>query len=851
MDTKLFLPLATIKKILYNKMSEFQRGMNDLKEKKEKGNSAFHKISEIIVDKRNIFFLIYIGLFIFSLISQGWVTVCNDITEYLPEETETRRGLTLMNDEFITYATAKVMVINITYDEAEQLSEEIKELPCVTLLDFDDTEDHYKNGSALLDITLNCEAGDEATAGYESIKNLLTDYDSYMTESDSDTSALLNQEMNIVIIIAAVIIVSVLLFTSQTYMEVPVLLLTFIAAAILNKGTNYLMGEISFVSNSVTAILQLALSIDYAIIMIHHYSEKRQFFDQRDAVVEALAESIPEISASSLTTISGLLALMFMQFRIGFDLGRCLIKSIFFSLLAVFTLMPGLLMLFGKYIDKTPHKNFVPDVSKLGNVVYKLRMVIPPIFVAVLIVGFIFSNKCPYVYDSSSAETDRKNETQISKEEIDKEFGTDNIAAVIIPSGDYDREKQMISEFESCGEVKSVTSLSSVEAMDGYVLTDRLTPRQFAELTDVDVEVCKMLYGLYAADNEDYAKLVGNIDSFGVPLIDMFMFVYDLKSDGYVSFDGDMANSLDDMYVQLDNAKKQLMGEKYSRMLLKLNVPTEGEETFAFLDKAHDIVKKYYSDYYVVGNSTSSYDLASSFAGDNILVSILTVVFVILVLFFTFKSAGLPVLLIAVIQGSVWINFSLPYLENKPMFFLSYLIVSSIQMGANIDYAIVISSRYMDVKTKKPIKEAMCETLNFAFPTVLTSGSILASAGFLIGKLSTEPAVVSIGKTLCSGTLISMFLVMGVLPEILLLGDIIIEKSKFSIKKPQIVRKETGRFLVNGRVRGYINGFVDADIHGIVRGDMTANININNIKSEDEVKQIEESNKEDKNTEEK
>ena len=206
--------------------------------------------------------------------------------------------------------------------------------------------------------------------------------------------------------------------------------------------------------------------------------------------------------------------------------------------------------------------------------------------------------------------------------------------------------------------------------------------------------------------------------------------------------------------------------------------------------------------------------------------------------------------MIGVIEGSVWINFSLPYLENKPMFFLSYLIVSSIQMGANIDYAIVISSRYMDVKTKKPIKEAMCDTLNFAFPTVLTSGSILASAGFLIGKLSTEPAVVSIGKTLCSGTLISMFLVMGVLPEILLLGDIIIEKSKFSIKKPQIVRKETGRFLVNGRVRGYINGFVDADIHGIVRGDMTANININNIKSEDEVKQIEESNKEDKNTEE-
>ena len=189
-------------------------------------------------------------------------------------------------------------------------------------------------------------------------------------------------------------------------------------------------------------------------------------------------------------------------------------------------------------------------------------------------------------------------------------------------------------------------------------------------------------------------------------------------------------------------------------------------------------------------------------------------------------------LLIAVIQGSVWINFSLPTIFNNPMYFLSYLIVSSIQMGANIDYAIVISSRYMELKGKMPIKKAMKKSLNFAFPTVLTSGSILASAGFLIGKLSTQPAIVSIGKTLCSGTLLSMFLVMCVLPEILLLGDTIIEKTKFTINKPEIIRKETGRFLVNGRVRGYINGFVDADIHGIVRGDMSANVNVNNISRE-------------------
>lgn len=799
------------------------------------GDSFLLKVSAGIVNKKNIVFIIYIAALIFSVIAQGWVKVCDDITSYLPDDTETRQGLTIMEDEFITYATSKVMVINITYDEAEKLNEKIEELPDVNLVDFDDTEDHYKDGCALFDITLKSEEGDEATKeGYAQIRELLAGYDTYISESDSDDSASLDAEMNVVLVVAAVIIVSVLLFTSQTYMEVPVLLLTFIAAALLNKGTNYMLGEISFISNSVTAILQLALSIDYAIIMIHHYSEERNFHDQHDAVVYALSKSIVEISSSSLTTISGLLALMFMQFKIGFDLGLCLIKSIFFSLLCVFTLMPCLLMLFGKYIDKTHHKNFVPNVSGLGGVVYKLRMIVPPIFVAIIAVGYLLSSKCPYVYDATSSKTSRKNDTQIAAEMIESEFGKNNIAALIIPKGDYDKEKKLIKELEQNKEIKKITSLSSVEAKDGYVLTDKLTPRQFSELTDIDIELADALYMAYAAENKEYSKLVGNLDSFGVPLMDMFMFVYDLKKDGYVKFDGDMAKELDDLYLQLDNADKQLMGKEYTRMLVNLDLPTEGEETFAFIDKVHEITAKYYDTSFFVGNSTSSYDLSKSFANDNVLISILSVLFVIIVLFFTFKSAGLPILLIAVIQGSVWLNFSIPYVTDNPMFFLSYLIVSSIQMGANIDYAIVISSRYMELKNKMDIKQAMRETLNFAFPTVLTSGSILAAAGFLIGKLSTQPAIVSIGSTLCSGTLMSMFLVMCVLPEILLLGDTIIEKTKFTIKTPEIVHKDTGRFLVNGRVRGYISGFVDADIHGLVRGDMAANVNVNNVIKENE-----------------
>ena len=793
------------------------------------------KVASFIVDKRNIIMLLYVGAFIFSLISQKWVNVCEDITQYLPQETETRRGLTLMDDEFVTLSTSRVMVANITYETADSLCEQLKELPQVEMVTFDDTEEHYKDACALYDITLKGSKGDEVvTQGYEAIRNLLANYDTFISESDADNSDTLEDEMTVVLGVAAVIIVAVLLLTSRTYMEVPVLLLTFIFGAILNKGTNFIFDEISFVSNSVTSVLQLALSIDYAIILIHHYSEERETYDIRDSVVAALSKSIPEIMSSSLTTISGLMALMFMQFKIGFDMGMCLIKSIFFSLLCVFTVMPCLLMMFGKYIDKTHHKSLLPDISGLGNVVHKLRIIVPPIFGVVLVIAYFLSSNCLYTYNANSSETSRKNETQIAKETIEQYFGTKNLAAIIVPAGDYDREKQLAAELGQYKEVDSITALSSVEAKDGYVLTDKLTPRRFSELMDIDIDTTKLLYSLYAADKEDYSRLMTNMNDFGVPIIDMFTFVYDLKTDGYVHFDDDMAKDLDDMHIQLETARKQLAGENYSRMLVYLNLPIEGNETFAFIDTLHSVIAKYYDDALVVGDSTSCKDLASSFATDNIIVSVLSLLFVIIILFFTFKNAGLPVLLILVIQGSVWMNFSVSALTGTNIFFLSYLIVSSIQMGANIDYAIVISSRYMELKKQMPIKEAIRGALNFAFPTVLTSGSILAAAGFLISKLSTEPSIVSIGTTLCRGTLISMFLVMFVLPEILLLGDIIVEKTGVKINKPDLVKKETGRFIVNGRVRGRISGYVDAEIHGLVRGDMDAIVHVNNISGKTE-----------------
>ena len=799
-----------------------------MENEKPKGN-GMEKLATFIVDKRNLFFLLYIFALIFCAIATGWVKVEDDITTYLPDTTETRQGLTVMNDNFVTYGTANVMVSNITYDTALEIQEQLEDIDGVTTVDFDDTDEHYTNASALFSVSFDGEVGDaHAEQALQEIRDELEGtYDtSIYSEVGYDSSADLQSEMVVIVIIAAIIIVLVLTLTSRSYAEVPVLIMTFGAAALLNMGTNFLCGTISFISNSVTVILQLALAIDYAIILCHRFSDEHETMPTREACIAALSKAIPEISSSSLTTISGLAALAFMHFGIGRDLATVLIKAILFSLLSVFTLMPGLLVLFSKLIDKTRHKNLVPKITAVGKFDVKTRFIIPPIFGVIIVAAAVFANLCPYCYTYTDLVTAKQSERQIAYQKIKNTFGSSNMVAVIVPSGDYESEGKILDELDGCAEVKSTMGLANIEAMDGYMLTDALTPRQLAEMADLDYEVAKALYGAYAVDHDEYGEIINGLDDYKVPIYDMFKFLEQEMHDGNITLSGDVQDTLDDLFDQLDEAQKQLQSEDYSRLVVYLNLPEETDETFAFVDKMHDIIGKYYTDdYYVVGNTTSAMDLSSSFGEDNLLISVLSALFVILVLLFTFKSAGLPVLLIIVIQGSIWINFSFPYLQGESLYFLGYLIVNSIQMGANIDYAIVISSHYTDLKKVMRPKEAIVAALNESFPTIFTSGSILASAGILISVLTTNPVIAAIGTCLGRGTIISMLLVLFVLPQILILGDTIIERTSFEMKGVAgMTRTASGTMHINGRVRGYINGVVDADINGVLHGQFSANV---------------------------
>ena len=788
--------------------------------------SPMTKVARFIVDKRKAFYLVFLAAFLFCAASINKVQINNDITSYLPAQTETRRGLTIMDQEFVTLGSANVMVSNVTYQTALDLSHKLENIDGVSEVTFDHTEEHYKNASALFTISFDGEETDPATVdAMNEVLSALDGYDVYAsTQIGRDVSVSLQKEMTVILAIAAVVIVVVLLFTSKSYMEVPVYLIVFVAAAVLNMGTNFIFGTISFITNSIAVVLQLALAIDYAIIFCHRYMEERDNgLDPREADIAALSKAIVEISSSSLTTISGLVALMLMQLRIGFDMGIVLSKGIVCSMLCVFLLMPGLLMLFSKPIDRTRHRNLVPKINFWGKAIVRLRCVLPPIFLVVVVAGAVLSSQCDYVFDANDTDFDNKPAWRIADEKVADTFGKKNTIAVLVPRGDYNKEKYILERVSQLPQVTQATGLANIEVEDGRMLTDEMNPRQFSELAGVDIELSRLLYQAYGLSVEEYGAIFQDPDDYSVPLIDVFEFLLEQKDKGVVNLTGEQADKVDDLQEQLDVGLEQLRGEHWSRLVFVADVPTEGEDTYALLDQIRAIAREYYGDQVIlVGNSTNAFDLASSFSGDNLKISILTALFVMVILLFTFKSAGLPILLVLTIQGSIWINFSVPVLTGTNLFFLSYLVVSSIQMGATIDYAIVITNRYMELKTVMERKQAAVEALSQSFPTILTSGTIMAVAGFLIGGISTDATIGSVGQTLGRGTVTSIILVMTVLPQLLMLGDALIESTAITLNRDRKQRFNQGTMRLDGHIRGHVSGFVDGEFKGVLHGSVDA-----------------------------
>ena len=780
------------------------------------------KLTNFIVNKKNYIIVLFIALIAYCIWGMGQVKIEYDITSYLPSNTDTKQALDIMEEEFVTFGTTKIMLRNISFEDALVLHDEIEQLDGVKSFDFHNTEDYYKQSCALFNITFDGDADDElSVAAYNKTLELLDGYDLLVSASLTDTYAEeLQHDVNFVLILAIVIIIAVLAFTTKSFGEIPVFILTFGVAALLNMGTNYWLGTISFISNSVCVILQLALAIDYAIILCHRFSEeKANGLSPKEAMAAALAKAIPEIAGSSLTTIAGLLALTTMALGLGADLGIVLAKSIICSMITVFLFMPCITLYFSKAIDKTAHKSFVPKISAVGKFDVKLRYVIPAVFLVTVIVCGYFSFQTEYVYSTGSIDTSRPSATQIAQRETEAVFGYSNQLAVLVPKGDYNLEKRVIDTVSTHEEVKEAIGISNVEITANgttHYLTDRLNYRQFALLLGTDDSTAASIYRAYAyfsqSDSQDgvseVALFEANKDIYTASILDICdcAFGHDDFISAFLNGNDDLLDTYETLRDTINDAEAQLIGTNYTRVLFILDSDIESKQTFAMIENMREEVKAFCPQAIFAGDSMSSYDLDKSFSTDNLKVSILTVLFVFVILMFTFRSWGTPIPLTATIQGAIFINFSISAFAGTNLFFFVYLIVSAIQMGATIDYTIVITNRYQELKQTTDKKTALIESLNQSFPTILTSGSILAIAGFLIGGVVGDPLIATLGSCLGRGVLISIASVMLVLPALLMIFDKWLDKTKFKPrKKLQLPRRNKPANAQSDTVNGEVN----------------------------------------------
>lgn len=673
-----------------------------------------------VVNNPKKILITFIALAIVGAILQNLVDVNYDMTDYLPEDSHSTVSIDLMGQEFEGgIPNARVMIYDVSLAEALEYKEKLKNCEGVTdvlwlddsvsiyePLEFQDqetVETYYKDNTALFTVTV---AEDDLVATVERIREIIGDDNAMCGDAVSTAIATTGtvSEITIISIFAVISVIIILLITTTSWVEPFVVLAGLGVAIMINNGTNLIFGEISFVTNAAGSILQLAVSLDYSVFLLHRYEECLRTNDHRkNAMVDALCKSTSSIASSGLTTVIGFLALIFMRFGIGPDLGLALAKGVCISLITVFIFMPAFILCVYPWIEKTHHRKFVPEFRGFGKAVRHIMIPMVCVFVIVAIPSYLASNSNSYYYGASRIYGE---DTQPGQETaaIEAIFGKNDTYVVIVPNGNTESEQALSAALHDIPEVTSIIS---------YVDT-------------VGAEIPK--------EYLDEATL------------------------------------------------SQLVSSNYNRMVLSVDTDYEGEETFALVEKIRSTVNEFYPDsYYLAGEGVSTYDLMDTITADTIKVNLIAIGAVFIVLFLTMKSISLPIILVFAIEAAIWINMGVPYFYDSKVQYIAYLIISSIQLGATVDYAILFTDRYMEFRKTLSKKDAITETVSSVTVSVLTSGTVLALVGFLMSGISSHGILSQLGLYLGRGTLLSMISVFFVLPGLLYLFDKVIQHTTLNL----------------------------------------------------------------------
>ena len=672
------------------------------------------KIAEGIVTHKKLIIVLSIIIALLCVVLYLFVSVNYNMVDYLPPSAQSTQAIEIMGSEFSqSIPNANVMIRDVSIIEAleyKQLLEDVEGVSSVMWLDdvadlkvplkmqnTDLVETYYKDGCALF--MLKIDDGWVQSACAE-IRSLVREGDALSGEAvdiDFVQSASVAEVLNAMIIILPLAIV-IFMIATNSWLE-PLLILSAIGIAVLiNMGTNIFFGQVSFLTNSVSPLLQLAVSMDYAIFLLHSFADNRKKYDNvNDAMKQAVKTSITTISASALTTLFGFLALAFMQFKIGADLGIILAKGIVVSFISVVVFLPALILCTYKATDRARHRPLLPDTSNVYRGLSKIAIPAVVIVIILLVPCFLGQQRTAFEYGGGSV--GKGTILEFDKNAVEEVFGKTNIAALLVPAGDVVKERDLCMELENLDYVDAVVS---------------------------------------------YAQNVGT----AIPA-------------GFLSSD----------------ITDQFYSENYARIIIYTDTPGEGDLAFRVIERINATTEKYYDDFHLAGQSSSLYDMKTIVATDTFRVNLIAIVSIFLVIMFSFRSIMLPFILVITIEAGIWINLSIPYFTDTSINFVGFLVLSTVQLGATVDYAILLTDFYKENRKHMQKREALHKSLGSAFKSILVSGFTLSISGFTLFITSSNSSIRDIGLLLGRGTLLSMLMVLCFLPPMLSLFDRLIAKT--------------------------------------------------------------------------
>ncbi len=673
------------------------------------------KMAHFIVQRGRIIEKFFIAMTILCAVCYPFVGVNYDLSKYLPDFAPTKQALDVMEQEFGYPGMARIMVKDVTLPEARTIRQRISRVDGVDLVVGPDlaanvystdafiknslTDRFYKDGNAVYQIIF--EDGDSDASTHKAINEIYgivgKDRGCFAGSavSSKERQESITREIAMAIGMAVVIIWLILTLTTTSWFEPFLFILVMAVAIVLNMGSNIMFGRISFFTFSTAAILQLAVSMDYSIFLLHTYTAiKQSGVDSRPAMEAAIEKSCSSILASGATTIVGFLVIALMKFTIGRDVGFVLTKGIVCSLVTVLFLMPTLILRFDKKIEKTAHRSFLPPLDGLGKLMYRIRI---PVLAAAAFcaVPCYFGQSMNYFYYGDDALGSGPG-TRVYEDSraIEDVFGKSNVIIAMVPNGNVIKERR---------------------------LTEELEDQEFI----------------------DYA----------------------------LSMAGTLPQGIPESFLP-ETVTKQLRTGSYARILISMENREESSYSFQCSEKLTEIVKKYYpEDSYVIGMTPTTMDIRDILTDDYNRVSIISLAGVALVVMLTFHSVMVPILVIIPIEVAIYLNMTIPYIIGDSMVYIGYIIVSCLQLGATIDYSILMTNNYMEFRETMGSRDAAVTAIAKSAISILTSGGILTVVGYLLYFTSSIQAISQVGRLVGRGALLSMILVLSLLPALLAAFD--------------------------------------------------------------------------------